>query len=323
MTTIKYQNLSMVNDTDREKQTEFNNYYNSNFLDKQNDWNLVIKRLDIDTSRIPICNINNINNLNLRFINNNDSTEYKRNVKDFFPPNTKYIYHMDEILTAFNNCLTDIYEEAVLTTNTLTYRYDYSSHKWIAKITKPTQPTFKHSLFMDDVTYQWFGEAFLHKYNSDTNEYEMLYMNEWNSTVVSHIDSEEKTVLDYMTVHQEFSTLSNIFECNKVVLLSNNLSTNPESLSTAFYNPTNLANTVTPTNNSILFDITYLPSSGRKQLVYSDPNNDTRIVQLIGQSPLSNMNIQVLYQTKKGEMFPIMIPPTSSSSIKIKYIRKE
>lgn len=316
---IFYLNLEKFNNSNVKQQTILDNTFHSDIIKRQSDYNVVVKRLDLDTSRIPIVNLNNVSNLQLRFVNTNDFKEYIKDVKDYFPANTNEIYHIDEILTAFNDCLSDIYLDAGLTTNTLTYRFNYNTYKFTAKITKPSQPTWKHKLYFDDLAYQWFGEGFLNKYNANTNEYEMLYINEWNGNVTSHTNTEGDIILDYITVDQEYPTASNIFEANKIVILSNSLQTNPETLSMSYY-ATGYAE---PLNKGILFDISYQPILGRKQVIYSDANNDTRIINLIGQNSLSSMSISVYYQTKSGKLYPLLIPPNSSFNMKLKFIKKE
>lgn len=314
-----YANIEHANNDNKPRNTDIRYTYNKPLLDKQNEYTLTVKRVDLDTSLIPINNIQRMSALNLSMVI--DSVTYNRDIKNFFDtkmsPPIYDIFYIDDFIKAVNGALDDIYTEAKNTDDKLHYYYNSDNQKMYVKIENPTQfNEYKNPVYMNNSCFQMFGEAFNNYYDVSNNRFVVTYIDSYN--YIDEVIVSENTVS--VTVYQEYPMISNLFECNKIIIISNSIGCRPESLSMTY--AVNDSNNF-PLNRFILFDFAYNPAISRKQVIYSDPNNDTRNIDLISDSNLSEMSLSVYYQTKQGLLLPVLQPVNTSFNMKMKFTYKK
>lgn len=129
---------------------------------------------------------------------------------------------------------------------------------------------------------------------------------------------------DAIQIIQEYSTIANWSPITSVVFTSNTLPVVPNNISAPllFYNGQRL--TTGGNNSNIAQVITdFVSSSGvyKPNLEYS-PTAQYRLINLVGNTPLYNLDVEVFYKNRGGELIPFRLTSGSSATIKFLFTRK-
>jgi len=154
-----------------------------------------------------------------------------------------------------------------------------------------------------------FGDGFNNTYNKSTKLYEMKYMNYYNFTV------ENSGTL--VRVMQDYPAISSLFECNKIILTSN-LNSRSETMTMSY---TNSNISVMQETLNILFDAYYSPAVARSEFIYVASTTD-RSVNLLGSNTLDSIKLNVYYETKTGQKYPVKLKYGDIVNVKIKFTKK-
>jgi hypothetical protein len=127
-----------------------------------------------------------------------------------------------------------------------------------------------------------------------------------------------------ITVYQECSTTANLTPITAVVFTSNTLPIQPSQVSTPIvYNEGGLYSL--GGNNSdianIITDLVSDTGSYRPNLVYV-PQAEYRLITLYGNQPLFNLDIQIFYRLKTGQLIPFRIASGQSVTLKLAFLKK-
>jgi hypothetical protein len=127
-----------------------------------------------------------------------------------------------------------------------------------------------------------------------------------------------------ITLYQECSTTANLTPITAVVFTSNTLPIQPSQVSTPIvYNEGGLF--ALAGNNSdianIITDLVSDTGTYRPNLVYI-PQAEYRLITLYGNQPLFNLDLQIFYRLKTGQLIPFRIASGQAVTIKIAFIKK-
>lgn len=126
-------------------------------------------------------------------------------------------------------------------------------------------------------------------------------------------------------LYQECSTTASWTPIQSLVFISNTLPINPNQVSTPLiYN--NGAQLSLGGNNSainnIITDLTSDTGSYRPNLVYL-PQAQYRYVTLYGNRPLFNLDLQIFYRLRTGQLVPFRLQSGGSVTVKVAFIKKD
>lgn len=125
-------------------------------------------------------------------------------------------------------------------------------------------------------------------------------------------------------VYQEVSTIANITPVSAIVFTSNTLPIEPSQVSTPLvYN--NASILALGGNNADIANIVtdLVTDSGiyRPNVVYT-PTAEYRLITLYGNRPLYNLDLQIFYRIKTGQLIPIRIASGQGITIKLAFLKK-
>ena len=128
----------------------------------------------------------------------------------------------------------------------------------------------------------------------------------------------------YLKLNQEYSTISNWSPLSSIVFTSNTLPINPTQLSAPIiYNNGLLVSAIE--NNAFASIITDLVSDElcyRPNLLYNPPG-EYRLIDLRGNQPLNNIDIQVYWKDKYGKLNQFLLYSGGSCTIKLLFRKKK
>jgi len=127
-----------------------------------------------------------------------------------------------------------------------------------------------------------------------------------------------------ITLYQECSTTANLTPITAVVFTSNTLPIQPSQVSTPVILSEGGLVSLAGNNSDIANIITDLVSdtgSYRPNLVYV-PQAEYRLITLYGNQPLFNLDLQIFYRLKSGQLIPFRIASGQAVTVKIAFIKK-
>jgi hypothetical protein len=127
-----------------------------------------------------------------------------------------------------------------------------------------------------------------------------------------------------ITVYQECSTTANLTPITAVVFTSNTLPIQPSQVSTPIVlneggqislggNNSDIANIIT--------DLVSETGTYRPNLVYV-PSAEYRLITLYGNQPLFNLDLQIFYRLKTGQLIPFRIASGQAVTVKLAFLKK-
>ena len=127
--------------------------------------------------------------------------------------------------------------------------------------------------------------------------------------------------LDYFYFMQDYYSLGNWQCLNKVIILSNTIPIRAETLSGKPGDPTSGQSVSMP----VLFD--FIPTRNFltqvSSVVQYENKGEHRLIDLIGQNPLKNINISLGWEDYLGNIYPLYITSYKSVNIKLGFFKKE
>jgi len=127
-----------------------------------------------------------------------------------------------------------------------------------------------------------------------------------------------------ITLYQESSTTSSWTPITAVVFTTNTLPINANQVSTPLVYSDNQLVSLGGNNSAtqnIITDIVSDEGLYRPNLVYL-PQAEYRLIDLYGNQPLHNIDIQIFYRLKSGELVPFRLQSGGAVTIKIAFLRK-
>jgi hypothetical protein len=127
-----------------------------------------------------------------------------------------------------------------------------------------------------------------------------------------------------ITLYQECPTTANISPVTAVVFTSNTLPIQPSQVSTPLI--FNNAGQVSLGGNNadvanIITDLVSDSGAYRPNLVYV-PQAEYRLITLYGNRPLYNLDLQIFYRLKTGQLIPFKIASGQAVTVKLAFIKK-
>jgi hypothetical protein len=125
-----------------------------------------------------------------------------------------------------------------------------------------------------------------------------------------------------LSITQEFVSMEYWVGLRKISLISASLPVNPEYIPAydAMGGPTGVS-----LSRSILTDfVPEINSAGDSQsIAVYNPTAQYRLIDLIGDTPLVNISLNIYWQDKTGNYYPLQIAPLQQASVKLGFLRKD
>ena len=204
------------------------------------------------------------------------------------------------------------------TSNTATLYFDAA---WT------TAPTPYIKFYMNAPLYQLFSS-----FVAENQGYTGVTLGRNQKIIVADFTGANTQVLPYspnptlerIALYQEYSTVSAWSAITSLVFVSNTLPITPSQVSSPLIyangqltsNGGNNSTTLNVITDLIGDDLQYKP-----YLVYT-PNGTNRYISMNGNQPLKNIDIQVYYKLKSGELIPYRIGSGATATLKILFARK-
>jgi hypothetical protein len=131
--------------------------------------------------------------------------------------------------------------------------------------------------------------------------------------------------IPYISTYQETSTISSISPITAIVFTSNTMPITPNQVSTPLIF-TDTQQIAFGGNNAdfanIITDLVSDTGAYRPSLVYT-PSAQYRLVSLNGNRPLFNLDLQIFYRLRNGELVPFRLASGGSVTIKLAFLKKD
>ena len=127
-----------------------------------------------------------------------------------------------------------------------------------------------------------------------------------------------------ITLYQEYSTTESWSPITAIVFCSNTLPIIPSQVSTPFiYDENNLQKLTgnDSATSNIITDIVSPTGLYRPNLVYN-PTAEYRRISLVGNHPLTNIDLQIYYRLRTGHLIPFTLGSGGSVTMKICFLKK-
>ena len=128
-----------------------------------------------------------------------------------------------------------------------------------------------------------------------------------------------------ITLYQEYSTTESWSPITAIVFCSNTLPIIPSQVSTPFiYDENNLQKLTgnDSATSNIITDIVSPTGLYRPNLVYN-PTAEYRRISLVGNQPLTNIDLQIYYRLRTGHLIPFTLGSGGSVTMKIAFLKKK
>jgi hypothetical protein len=128
-----------------------------------------------------------------------------------------------------------------------------------------------------------------------------------------------------IVVYQEISTLANITPVTAIVFTSNTLPIQASQVSTPVFLNEGQQVSLGGNNSDIANILTDLASDTgeyRPNLVYV-PTSQYRLITLYGNRPLYNIDIEIFYRLKTGQLIPFRLASGQAATLKIGFLKKD
>lgn len=335
-----YLNITIDNETNTE--TPYKAIYNQSrtlpILDKCSDYYMSVIRFDIPLDQVPltiipvipnqpnpnlmtlVVGITNVGNFpeNLIYIPDNTATVPVQDQPTQVITNYYYVYNYNNVIRSANNALNAAFIAAgspgggsapimIFDQNTQLFSF----------IVEDSFITSGATIFCNEPFVNYF-DAFHWKfltYNSVIGkDYELVYdilPNNEYPTVTYPI------MAPYYRFTQEYSSLANWTALRKILITSSTIPARKEFVTTT-------ANSDVTVTFPIITD--FIPpldtSSQSRSIAYYVPTSQYRLVDLVSENPLTNIDLQVYWQDKYGTVHQLLISQQQQLSIKIIFVRK-
>ena len=145
-----------------------------------------------------------------------------------------------------------------------------------------------------------------------------------NSQIITVPRSSPAVTWTAITLYQEYSTTESWSPITAIVFCSNTLPIVPTQVSTPFiYDENNLQKiqgSDSATSN-IITDIVSNTGLYRPNLVYS-PTAEFRRISMTGNTPLTNIDLQIYYRLRTGHLIPFTLNSGGSVTVKLSFFKK-
>lgn len=195
------------------------------------------------------------------------------------------------------------------------------------------------NIYWNELFNNYFGQSFRTNYlGASDHAYEMVIVNATGNInsyapfiVAASIDPAGATpqfpyggtspqATAWYKFTQNFSTVSYWSSLRKIIIASNTIPILSEIV------PSHLSGSQSGITSSFPIITDFVPnidqSNQSRSIAYYYPTSQYRLVDMIGDGPLNKIDLQIYWQDKNGNMYPLYISPLQQASIKIAFIRK-
>jgi hypothetical protein len=175
-------------------------------------------------------------------------------------------------------------------------------------------------VWLNTVLYQRFGtfQAFFNGFTQTYKNYNIEFYDRGNNLGTFT----DPTMASYLDMKQELEAIGLMQDITAIVFTTTSIPIKAEYVQLAGSNNSSSTNT-----RKIITDFEpeisgNSPSPSASLFYQYFPTGPYRLVDLLSNTPLYTIDIQIYWQDKNGDLFPIKIPPNQSATMKILFQKK-
>lgn len=307
-----YYDARIYNNTNLDIPAEYNASRESFILDRPSDYYCFINRFSISHLTIPIFifeeNIYSVTIQNNLGVNFQTFLTFINRTSD---PDNRSIYYYNQFVEMINNALNLSLIAAGLLANDVFVRYDPITNLFSVLFNTAVDWTM-NSLFFSTRLFQLFQEFeanFLGYNSADGTDYQILEFDYGNNTVSAFGNM-------YFEMKQELQALYLWNAIQNIIFVSNSLPIRKEYI-------TDSNNPNSDSSRPIISDFVPNLNVGRDLSQFQFyQQGDPRLIDLISDSPINNLNFKIFYQFRDGTTTPLLLEPNEVVSVKFVFARK-
>lgn len=176
-------------------------------------------------------------------------------------------------------------------------------------------------------TYIGVANIFINKYLKDYLSSFQYSLNTATNIYTMQYNANLPVVTGFRKHVEEYTSIAQWFDMRKIMLVSRQIPVAPETLPdqrtegiTQLYSSVGLSSSMPIITD---FCLSYDNFNQISSVVVYNPSSEYRLCDLIGETPLRNIDIQFLYLDRFGNQFPIYISPSQEATIKLAFFRKD
>jgi hypothetical protein len=335
-----YVNVVFQNTTGGEVQAKYSVAKTVTILDKPSDYYATVVRMDVPLNSVPllVCPIvPNQGNPNLTpfvFTINASSTTviYVPDNNNPVPTQNQltqvitayyFIYSFDNLITAFNTALTASYVAAGSPGGAGAPFIIFNPVTQLLGLVVPVAfITAGATISINSFLANYF-EGFRLIFNATTNTFQFVLRNTGNNGF--NLPGQTIAVATpptFLIIQQEYTCMEYWLSLRKIILISTTIPVYKEYVPA--YEPTGRQSDVS-TSLSILTD--FVPNiesaSDSRSIAVYNPSAQYRLIDLQGDTPLYNIDLQIQWEDKLGNYYPLFIEPLQQASVKIAFLKRD
>jgi len=303
--------------------------------DNQSDPNLTTYSITLEYDNAGVKTSTNANYVlwipNLKYVNTPPPPSQNSNGLQSESP-YYYCYSYDYLMSLINTCFTTAMNSLKTLVGTIsTVDPPYMVWKDGLATIYGEHPHFDLSqsthinIYFNRSLYSLFSSFPVERYDITTtnNRIYKLLMNPFNGWRYSK-DSLISGNKQLIRLSQEYSTTNVMSPVSSIVFTTSSIPIVPNQMSGPLVYVNNSIVRTTKNNNAFALVITDMAVDGSfESSVLYNPSGEYRRIDMTGNSPLNNIDIQVYWKNKKGELVPFYLWSGCSCSIKLLFEKKE
>lgn len=334
-----YYNAQIVNSDSTPKIASYNDIRYDPLIDTPNDYHLIVVRAEIDSSGIPlyIHQDNGLASSDLAYTSayrvylegdGHHASAYVKYVSESnSDPNqsNRYVFSIQHFIMLVNTALNEAFValDAVASLPTALPPYiTYNQDTTLFSLVCDKLYVGAIGVFMNSKLWSMFGN-FEYKFYSanDANgkDYEIIVRNRYNNSSTTQLGSPYTDAPCYVMTGEY--VVDNIKDLDKLILTTGTIPVAKEFVPALSLSgqPNGL-----DTSMQIITDFLTNEDSGTSMghPLYLYLPTVYRLIDLVGTTPVSNININVMWQSKDGTIRPVIMNPYSSMCVKLMFQKK-
>ena len=236
-----------------------------------------------------------------------------------------YAWFLKVINEAFDRCVSNLNIADLVPPRIF---YDSASQLFVLSASSDfynteSDPGAYYEIYMNKALYQLFSSipAVNTSHLKENGLNFQIMTNNYDGFSITDVPNSNGTTASSYMVYSEYSTTQLWSPISSIVFVSSNIPVTATNTSNPILsrNGTIVDNSGLPNTRKIVTDLV-ASDSFKPNLVYT-PSAEYRYLDMVGGSPMKDIDIQVYYQDKQGLLYPLKLSSGSSASVKILFTR--
>lgn len=335
-----YLNIVFQNTTANEIPAKYNVTKTIPIVDKPSDYYLAVVRMDVPLNGVPLLVVPiepdqgdpnltpmifyiNSSSKAVEYVADNNYTAPMQNQMTQVVTPYYYVYSFGNLIDMFNTAISTAYTAAGSPGGAGAPYFVFNPTTQLILLNVPVAFIAASATISFNTYAANYLDGFRATYNATTNLYTLVTKN----TGINGFSIPGQTIVvanppTWLSVSQEFVTMEYWLNLRKIVLTSNTIPVSSEYIPA--YEVTGHQSGVSLSKPIITDFVPNIENAADSQSVaVYNPSAQYRLIDLIGDLPLNNIDLQIFWTDKTGNYYPMMIEPLQQASVKLGFFRKD